>query len=54
MSYKVKSLVYLICFIVSVVIYAQMETSLGNPQNGEEQLVQTDGDEFDQNSKNSL
>jgi hypothetical protein len=54
MSYKVKSLVYLFCFIVSVVIYAQMETSIDNPQNEEVQLVQTNGDELQQNNKNSL
>lgn len=54
MSYKVKSLVYLICFIVSVVIYAQMETRLDNPQNDEVQLVQTNDDEHQQNNKNTL
>jgi len=49
MSYKVKSLVYLICFIVSVVIYAQMENTTDNPQNEEVQLVQTNADELHQN-----
>ncbi|WP_297761092.1 hypothetical protein [uncultured Muriicola sp.] len=47
MSYKVKSLVYLICFIISVVIYAQMETKIDNPQNEEKQLVQNNIDELE-------
>lgn len=54
MSYKVKSLVYLICFIVSVVIYSQMGVAIDNPQNEEVQLVQTNSDELQQNNKNSL
>ncbi|NNJ89588.1 MAG: hypothetical protein HKP53_09310 [Eudoraea sp.] len=54
MSYKVKSLVYLICFIVSVVIYAQMETAIDQPQNEEMKLVQTNSVEIQQINKENL
>lgn len=54
MSYKVKSIVYLICFIFSVVIYSHMETKMDNPQNDEIQLVQTDNNELQQNDNSNL
>ncbi|WP_372945701.1 hypothetical protein [Muriicola sp.] len=42
MPYKVKSLIYLICFIASVLIYSQVETSSEEFNNEEVQLVQTE------------
>ncbi len=54
MSYKVKSLVYLICLIFSIVIYSEMETTAENPQNEEVQLVQTNSKEPQQNNKIAL
>jgi uncharacterized membrane protein len=44
MSYKVKSLVYLICFIAAVFIYAQVENTLDIPQNENTQLVQNNSE----------
>jgi hypothetical protein len=44
MSYKVKSLVYLICFIAAVVIYAQVENTPDIPQNENTQLVQNNSE----------
>ncbi len=54
MSYKVKSFVYLICFLISVVLYAHMENTTENPENKEVQLVQTDANELPENKKNAL
>jgi len=54
MSYKVKSIVYLICFIFSIVIYSHIETKMDNPENDEIQLVQTDDNELQQNDKSTL
>ncbi len=54
MSYKVKSLVYLICFICSIVLYAHMETSIDPAQHEEVQLVKTNGEELQQSDKNAL
>jgi hypothetical protein len=45
MSYKVKSLIYLICFIASVLIYGQMETSMEGSNPEKDQLVQTQMDD---------
>lgn len=42
MSYKEKSLIYLICFIASVLLYAHMETSMEETDTGDVQLVQTE------------
>ncbi len=42
MPYKVKSLIYLICFIASVLIYSQVETSSEEFNNEDVQLVQTE------------
>ncbi|WP_165200623.1 hypothetical protein [Muriicola soli] len=50
MSYKVKSLIYLICFVVSVVIYGQMESSMNEPASEEMQLVQTQSEDFNQDT----
>ena len=41
MSYKVKSLIYLICFIASVLLYAQMDSSESQISDNV-QLVQTE------------
>ncbi|MBT8281242.1 MAG: hypothetical protein KJO16_06660 [Muriicola sp.] len=54
MSYKVKSLIYLICFVVSVVIYGQMESSMNEPTSEEMQLVQTQAEDLDQDTDKPL
>jgi len=54
MSYKVKSLIYLICFIVSVVIYGQLDSNMSEPTSEEVQLVQTQTEDFSQNTDESL
>jgi hypothetical protein len=54
MSYKVKSLVYLVCFIISVVIYGQMESDTNPSDNKEVQLVQTNTDEHHTDPDNAL
>ena len=41
MSYKVKSLIYLICFIASVLIYGHLETSKEKMNSEDAQWVQT-------------
>ena len=46
MSYKVKSLVYLICFIASVLIYGHMESSMEDSAAEEVNLVQTQTDDL--------
>jgi len=46
MSYKIKSLVYLVCLLISIVMYNQFENSFENePTNDEIKLVQTDHNE---------
>ncbi len=54
MSYKVKSLIYLICFIASVLIYAQMDSSTGEITPGDNQLVQTQADELQHENDKAL
>ncbi len=46
MSYKVKSLIYLICFIASVLIYGHMESSMEEINSRDIQLVQTQADDI--------
>lgn len=46
MSYKIKSLVYLVCLVISIALYNSMENSDKNePANEDIKLVQTDHDE---------
>jgi hypothetical protein len=46
MSYKIKSLVYLVCLLISIVMYNQFDNSFDNePTNEEIKLVQTDHNE---------
>ncbi|MBT8290802.1 MAG: hypothetical protein KJO93_08190 [Muriicola sp.] len=54
MSYKVKSLIYLICFVVSVFIYGLMENNMNEPSSEELQLVQTQAEDFNQDTDQPL
>jgi len=46
MSYKIKSLVYLVCLLISIIMYNQFEDSFENePTNDDIKLVQTDQNE---------
>jgi len=41
MSYKAKSLAYLICFLISIIMYSQMDETDQDSTNEDVQLVQT-------------
>ncbi|GGD54433.1 hypothetical protein [Muriicola marianensis] len=54
MPYKVKSLIYLICFIASVLIYSQVETSSEEFKTEDIQLVQTQTEDLQQQKDEAL
>ncbi len=54
MPYKVKSLIYLICFIASVLIYSQVDTSSEELKTEDIQLVQTQTEDLQQQKDEAL
>ncbi len=54
MSYKAKSLAYLICFMISIIMYSQMEETDQDATNEEVQLVQTTNELPQQEADNAF